>query len=716
MARRLTLFCLAALLALPIVARADWDPSIPAKWIQMPDPGLTGVDVSASVETILADDFRCTETGLITGIHIWGSWLYDLSCDAVFTLSIHADIPAGVQGPYSMPGEVLWHRTFQPGEYSVRVWSQGMEEGWLTPPEAYIFPADNICWQYNFVIPEMEAFRQQEGTIYWLDVNAQPINTGYLFGWKSSLDHWNDDAVWGVGAEPFPGPWYELRYPPGHEMYWQSMDLAFVLTGEPLQLDWGDAPGAYPTTAASNGASHVIGGPWLGGPNDVPDAEADGQPDPLALGDDNAGIDDENGCLVPTLVQGRNATITFEVNGVPAYVSCWIDFNGDAVWDVSEMVIGCAGPMGIGFHSFLVPVPAASVLGQTFARFRISTVCVPVPTGPAPDGEVEDYAVRILEPTKWLQAPDLTPTGIDVDASGDYILADDFLCMEAGRITEIRVWGSWLNDYLPLGGDPTAVDFTLSIHRDIPAWQSPTGYSMPGEPLWILQMLAGQFIVETWQDGIEEGWLYPPETYYFPGDHVCWLYTFHIPPEQAFFQAGSEAEPIVYWLDLHATPRDQSAAFGWKTSLDHWNDDAVWGLGPEPYPGPWRELRYPPGHPYVGQSMDLAFGLRNDAMSGTPSIGGTDAFDLFQNEPNPFRSTTTMQYSLPSGGGHVKVLVFDVTGRAVATLVDEKQEGGTHSAAWDGRDSGGHEVAAGVYFCRLSLGDKSVTRSMIYLK
>ncbi len=69
---------------------------------------------------------------------------------------------------------------------------------------------------------------------------------------------------------------------------------------------------------------------------------------------------------------------------------------------------------------------------------------------------------------KWVQRPDLDPTGIDINASSGTPLADDFLCTEPGRLTNIDVWGSWLNDHIPYYEDPTAVKFTLSIHADIP--------------------------------------------------------------------------------------------------------------------------------------------------------------------------------------------------------------------------------------------------------
>src|SRR5262249_32744198 len=68
--------------------------------------------------------------------------------------------------------------------------------------------------------------------------------------------------------------------------------------------------------------------------------------------------------------------------------------------------------------------------------------------------------------------------------------------------------------------------------------------------------------------------------------------------------------------------------------------------------------------------------------------------------PNPFRSRTTIQFTLP-GSGHVTLGVYDVHGRRVAALVDETRAAGRHVVQWDPGAS-----AAGLYFCRLSAGGK----------
>ena len=893
-------------MSLAITAAADWNMEDPAKWVQLPDLAPTGMDVNTSWPYyLLADDFLCTETGPITDIHIWGSWYHDyLPFDGdpygvSFVLSIHADIPAGVGGiDYSRPGEVLWlgHFDGPAGMFQARVWEEGIDEGWFEPPFSYEFPGDHVCWQYNFFIDEADAF-WQEGTpdnpvIYWLDVQAMPADQSAWFGWKTSLNHWNDDAVWGQGEEPYFGPWYELIYPDGHPMWPESIDLAFVITTIPEdELDWGDAPDPnYPTYAASNGANHQIiagvymglsvdgefdgqpdanatgddlagiddedgvvfltvfipgttafvditvsqagyvdawfdwncDGNWAGeqvlasyflapGTTTVPigvpasalsgrttfarfryslnggltefgyapdgevedyeiligmppadlgdapdftyphnyptyyvsggashailpgfqmgaqiDSESDGQPNFNATGDDIAGIDDEDGVTFVTgLIAGNTATVRIDMTGTAAggFIDAWIDFGtaggSDGSWaEPGDQIITSGWAPGGTFTDFNFTVPAGSVLGCTFARFRLSSYGGLVSTGGATDGEVEDYEVCIDQDIwKWRQRPDESETGIDVNCTEPFILADDFLCEEPGRLTTIRVYGSWRNDWWPYGEDPLAVDFTLSIHADIPA-DPPDFHSRPGDVLWVHNFAAHDpmWTADVWLDGIEEGWMDPPDAYLFPADWTIWMYSFHIPPEEAFHQIGMPDEPIVYWLDVQARPLDPDAYFGWKTSLDHWNDDAVWGMGAEPYPGPWFELRYPPGHPLFPESIDLAFELEMHYGTGVDDSEVPLRSGLGQNVPNPFNPKTSIAYEVPAGGCHVAVDILDVSGRVVRHLVDEFQGEGRREVVWDGRDNEGRELSSGVYFYKLVTPESESTRKMLLLK
>lgn len=88
---------------------------------------------------------------------------------------------------------------------------------------------------------------------------------------------------------------------------------------------------------------------------------------------------------------------------------------------------------------------------------------------------------------------------------------------------------------------------------------------------------------------------------------------------------------------------------------------------------------------------------------------------LHHNYPNPFNPTTTISYDLASGE-IVILAIFDVRGRCVQTLVRGWRPAGRYRIEWAGRDSSGHRVASGVYFCRLETESYSLTRKMVLLK
>ncbi|MGE0378472.1 MAG: GEVED domain-containing protein, partial [Planctomycetaceae bacterium] len=171
--------------------------------------------------------------------------------------------------------------------------------------------------------------------------------------------------------------------------------------------DFGDAPTAaqstfaasYPTTLADNGARHVITNNtlFLG---TAPDAETNGAPAADALGDDNAGSDDEDGITLGNLEIGTTVGLTVTAT-VPAsaVLNAWIDFNRDGDWlDAGEQVF-VDEPLANGVNgSLTINVPSGASVGTTYARFRLTAAGGYSYVGLAPNGEVEDYALNITVP------------------------------------------------------------------------------------------------------------------------------------------------------------------------------------------------------------------------------------------------------------------------------------------------------------------------------
>ncbi|MEA1950290.1 MAG: GEVED domain-containing protein, partial [Planctomycetota bacterium] len=171
-------------------------------------------------------------------------------------------------------------------------------------------------------------------------------------------------------------------------------------------LDFGDAPGPYPTLLhpsddSLSGAYHaiIVGGLRLG---DAIDDELNGQPNATATGDDidNLLVDDEDGVIADNwFVPGETTTITVNASDA-AWLNAWIDFNRDGDWDDSGEKIPVLAQLAAGDNIIDVPVPADAVEGTTYARFRLSSEQFLDPTGPAPDGEVEDYQF-LISPTPY---------------------------------------------------------------------------------------------------------------------------------------------------------------------------------------------------------------------------------------------------------------------------------------------------------------------------
>jgi flagellar basal-body rod modification protein FlgD len=84
-------------------------------------------------------------------------------------------------------------------------------------------------------------------------------------------------------------------------------------------------------------------------------------------------------------------------------------------------------------------------------------------------------------------------------------------------------------------------------------------------------------------------------------------------------------------------------------------------------------------------------------------------------QPNPFRATATISFSLATSGP-VNLTLYSVDGRQVRVLAQGVREAGEYSEVWDGRDEAGQTVAAGVYYALLQTSQGRFTRTVTYLK
>lgn len=115
-------------------------------------------------------------------------------------------------------------------------------------------------------------------------------------------------------------------------------------------------------------------------------------------------------------------------------------------------------------------------------------------------------------------------------------------------------------------------------------------------------------------------------------------------------------------------------------------------------------------------SPDSVF-VQADVITGIASDEGIlpRAFALRQNYPNPFNPSTTIRYQVPQSND-VKLVIYNMLGQTVRTLVDTRVPAGHHSVEWDGRDDGGKEMASGVFLYRLTAQDFVQSRKMLLIR
>ena len=85
-------------------------------------------------------------------------------------------------------------------------------------------------------------------------------------------------------------------------------------------------------------------------------------------------------------------------------------------------------------------------------------------------------------------------------------------------------------------------------------------------------------------------------------------------------------------------------------------------------------------------------------------------YELMQNYPNPFNPSTTISFDIPVAS-HVKLLIYDILGREIKTLVDKVKSPGKYKISWNA--SG---LADGIYLYSLKAGNYSETKKLILLK
>ncbi len=111
-------------------------------------------------------------------------------------------------------------------------------------------------------------------------------------------------------------------------------------------------------------------------------------------------------------------------------------------------------------------------------------------------------------------------------------------------------------------------------------------------------------------------------------------------------------------------------------------------------------------HPFMMDTIVVGNPTGIDDQS--PSI--PNQIEISQNYPNPFNARTAIEYALPFDS-HVRIVIYNLLGQSIETLVDQDQAAGYHQVLWDAADA-----PTGVYFYRIEAAEFTATRKMLLAK
>jgi len=136
------------------------------------------------------------------------------------------------------------------------------------------------------------------------------------------------------------------------------------------------------------------------------------------------------------------------------------------------------------------------------------------------------------------------------------------------------------------------------------------------------------------------------------------------------------------------------------TAFFEWDDEIIIDLSEDEYFGAAPDMGAFEYYPVASDEINVYDPIR---------------YSLSQNYPNPFNPQTQISYAIPDDS-KVKLVIYNIKGQKVKTLIDEKQEKGFKQIDWDGTDNSNKSVSSGIYFYRLQTDEYSKIRKMILLR
>ncbi len=315
-------------------------------------------------------------------------------------------------------------------------------------------------------------------------------------------------------------------------------------------------------------------------------------------------------------------------------------------------------------------------------------------TGGAPPPPPGCLAFAMTRASAYGWVGGMTPSNGD---DYDLVLYDDFTSSTSGLSNE-RARSATSGDSVELivgAGDVLPETLYPAVWRSHlgPAWgagiewQDATGRTGQGDAYWSAESLAYLQGAQIYEVTLDAGVPYPMSVWRVVGSADLALAVFPPTPGGIFGlpQAVGRSHPIPGqdYDALLFTP-----LIGGKHLIVVYRPRGEWGV-----------VRY---RLAIGsQAVDVAGGRREE-------------FCFFGAHPNPILNQSKIAFLAPAAG-HARLTVHDVSGRIVATLLDDTVEAGWHDVPWEVRDDAGRSVPAGLYWARLEAFGRSMTTRLCIL-
>jgi len=140
---------------------------------------------------------------------------------------------------------------------------------------------------------------------------------------------------------------------------------------------------------------------------------------------------------------------------------------------------------------------------------------------------------------------------------------------------------------------------------------------------------------------------------------------------------------------------------------------------PAASPGSYEDPTLWPGTTFWYEVRALHADGTEEAVAGSPAsvtTPGVLTLALYPPSPNPGAGARTLQFDVPDHAGPVRLVLYNIRGQRVRTLVDGPVERGRQQCVWDGMDDAGRTVATGIYFARLDVDGRTDDQKVLVLR